>query len=225
MTRGGDFWSRRRAAVAQQEAQEAAQQAEDAEAQARTELEAKSDAEILDELDLPDPDTLEPGQDVQQFMAHAVPERIRNRALRQLWKLNPVLANVDGLVEYGEDFTDAATVIENLQTTYQVGKGMLAHLEALAEEKEAEETAETGEEDTDTSGGANADTAAGDAAGDRDPEAESDGPSDGPVVAEVATALPDFQDAPEDALDDATETEIATLVVSAPRRMRFAFET
>ena len=43
-------------------------------------------------------------------------------ALRRLWKVNPVLANVDGLVEYGEDFTDSATVVENLQTTYQVGK-------------------------------------------------------------------------------------------------------
>lgn len=47
------------------------------------------------------------------------------------------MANVDGLVDYGEDFTDAAMVVENLQTAYQVGKGMLAHVEAMAAKAEA----------------------------------------------------------------------------------------
>ena len=32
---------------------------------------------------------------------------------------------VSELVEYGEDFTDAATVIDNLQSAYVVGKGYL----------------------------------------------------------------------------------------------------
>jgi hypothetical protein len=49
--------------------------------------------------------------------------------------LNPVLANVDGLVDYGQDFTDNAMVVEGLQTAYQVGKGMLSHLEKLAAPK------------------------------------------------------------------------------------------
>ena len=65
-------------------------------------------------------------------MAKAVPDRIRRKALRTLWRSNPVLANVDMLVDYGEDFTDSATVIENLQTTYQVGMGMLKHVEEMA---------------------------------------------------------------------------------------------
>ena len=85
----------------------------------------RPDEEILEELGLPDPDSLKPGDDVRGFMAKAVPERLRNRALRKLWLTNPVLANLDELVDYGEDFTDAATVIENLQTVYRVGKGML----------------------------------------------------------------------------------------------------
>ena len=83
----------------------------------------RSDAEILEELGLPDPDALQPGDEIKGFMAKAVPTRLRNRALRKLWLSNPVLANLDELVEYGEDYTDAATVIENLQTAYQVGKG------------------------------------------------------------------------------------------------------
>ena len=76
----------------------------------------------------------------------AVPEHLRRMALRRLWKVNPVLANVDGLVEYGEDFTDSATVVENLQTTYQVGKGMLSHIKAMARETDVEEIEETPEE-------------------------------------------------------------------------------
>ena len=69
-----------------------------------------------------------------------VPERIRARALRAFWKTNPVLANIDGLDEYCDDYTDAAMVIENLQTIYEVGKGYaeqaLDALESLADDEE-----------------------------------------------------------------------------------------
>lgn len=136
MTQPRDFWSRRKAAVqAETEAEAIAAEHQTLAAQ-QAELEEKSDAEILAEFNLPDPDQLQAGDDVSGFMAKAVPDRLRRRALRRLWRLNPVLANVDGLVDYGEDYTDAACVIENLQTAYQVGKGMLAHIEALAAEKD-----------------------------------------------------------------------------------------
>ena len=135
MSEARDFWSRRKAQVAEEaEAEGAALEARAiAEAQAE-----KSDAEILSDLGLPDPDDLCDGDDFSGFMARAVPERIRLRALRKLWLTNPVLANVDGLVDYGEDFTDAACVIENLQTTYQVGRGMTAHVEEMARQAELE---------------------------------------------------------------------------------------
>lgn len=121
---GTDFWSRRKAAVRQ--AEEADQRRiEDADvARKLDKLAEKTDAEILEELELPDPDTLTDKDDFSQFLSSAVPERLRRRALRRLWGLNPVLANLDGLVDYAEDYTDAATVISNLQTVYQVGKGM-----------------------------------------------------------------------------------------------------
>ncbi|WP_120635189.1 DUF3306 domain-containing protein [Ruegeria sp. EL01] len=132
MSEARDFWSRRKAAVqAEVEAEHATVEAQVVAAH-QAELDEKTDAEILAELDLPDPDQLQAGDDVSGFMAKAVPDRLRRRALRRLWRLNPVLANVDGLVDYGEDYTDAACVVENLQTAYQVGKGMLAHIEALA---------------------------------------------------------------------------------------------
>ncbi len=146
MTETRDFWSRRKAAVqAEAEAEALAAENEIVAAQ-HAELEEKTDAEILAEFDLPDPDTLQAGDDVSGFMARAVPDRLRRRALRRLWRLNPVLANVDGLVDYGEDYTDAACVIENIQTAYQVGKGMLAHVEALAAEAEPEENENETEE-------------------------------------------------------------------------------
>ena len=123
-----DFWSRRRAAVEAEAEAEAAAAARAETAAEHAALEEKTDDEICAELGLPDPDTLQPGDDFAAFLKEAVPERLRRRALRVLWRSNPVLANVDGLVDYGEDFTDSATVLANLSTTYQVGKGMLAHI-------------------------------------------------------------------------------------------------
>ncbi len=132
-----DFWSKRRAAV---EAEEAEALAEVKEAELEAATAEKTDAEILEDLGLPDPDQMEQGDDFSAFMNDLVPARIKTRALRKLWRLNPVLANIDGLVDYGEDFTDAAMVIENMQTTYQVGKGMMAHVKEMARQAlEAEE--------------------------------------------------------------------------------------
>lgn len=148
-----DFWSRRKARVlAEQEAERKALEAKRVEEEQRA-LEEKTDAEILQELELPDPDLMAEGDDFSAFMKKAVPDRIRRRALRRLWLSNSVLANVDGLVDYGEDFTDAATVIENMQTAYQVGKGMTKHVEVMEAEaaaKEAEEAKAEGAVGDDT---------------------------------------------------------------------------
>lgn len=145
-----DFWSKRKAAVEAEaeaelnEAHEAAVEASNAE---------KTDDELLEELGLPDPDDMKEGDDFSAFMNDMVPARLKTRALRKLWRLNPILANVDGLVDYGEDFTDAAMVFENMQTTYQVGKGMMAHVKEMArqalEKEEASQNpvAELDEED------------------------------------------------------------------------------
>lgn len=156
MSEQQNFWSRRRAAVAAEEQAETAAVEANVLAQEHAALEDMPDEDILAELNLPEPDQMQMGDDFSVFMAKAVPDRIRRRALRTLWRTNPVLANVDMLVDYGEDFTDSANVIENLQTTYQVGKGMLKHVQEMArqaEEKEralsaaTDEDAETGDEE------------------------------------------------------------------------------
>ncbi|UUX52028.1 DUF3306 domain-containing protein [Nisaea acidiphila] len=93
---------------------------------------------------LPDIESLDAESDFTPFMQTNVPEFLRRRALRALWRLNPVLANVDGLIDYGEDYTDAATVIEGLQTAYKVGRGFLTD-EDLGIEPEAGDDAQNGE--------------------------------------------------------------------------------
>ena len=87
---------------------------------------------------LPDIESLGAESDFTPFMQSKVPEFLRRRALRALWRLNPVLANVDGLVDYGEDYTDAAMVIDGMQTAYRVGKGFMTD-EELAEQSDEEE--------------------------------------------------------------------------------------
>lgn len=145
MATSGNFWARRKAAVqAEEQAEAAAAQAaiDAAEAQTITaDQQGKTDTQLLQELGLPDPETLVQGDDFSAFMGRAVPEHLRRRALRKLWVSNPVLANLDGLVDHGEDYTDAATVIPGMQTAYQVGKGMMQHVIALAEKQAAEKQA------------------------------------------------------------------------------------
>lgn len=136
-----DFWSRRKAAVRKAEEAERELNQEVQAAEKRAELEQKSDAEILEELDLPDPDTLVKGDDFSRFLSQAVPERLRRRALRTLWRSNPVLANIDGLNDYDDDFTDAATITKAVKTAYQVGQGFLDKMDSDAAEQAGSGTA------------------------------------------------------------------------------------
>ena len=114
-----------------------------------------SDTELLEKYALPDPDTMKSGDNFSVFMKEAVPDRLRRRALRVLWGSNPILANLDELVDYGEDFTDAATVVANMQTIYKVGKGAawkfkeeqarIAEAKAAKEAEDEERRAHNGE--------------------------------------------------------------------------------
>ena len=86
-------------------------------------LEGLSDNEILEKLKLPDPETMKAGDDFKVFLNKTVPEHIKKRALRKLWVSNPILANLDGMNEYDDDFTLATSALEEFATNYVVGKG------------------------------------------------------------------------------------------------------
>ncbi len=139
MTVRQTFWSRRKQAVEAEARQEAELRVRAEEAEALAVQEQKDDAGLLEELGLPDPDTLDAGDDFSAFMSKSVPARLRNRALRKLWVSNPVLANLDGLVDYAEDFRTAGLSGDVIQTTYQVGKGLMKHVEELARLEEQKE--------------------------------------------------------------------------------------
>ena len=198
MSGGKDFWARRKAnVVAEAHASEVAIE-QQALSEQHASMEEKSDEDLLLELNLPDPDAMEMGDDFSVFMSKAVPDRIRRRALRTLWRSNPVLANVDMLVDYGEDFTDSAMVVENMQTAYQVGKGMLKHVQEMA--RQAEELANP-----------------------KEPEAlEEDSEEDAEELLASSEAEHEFSEPLEvyDVPDDAYEE----LLVPSPRRMKFVTE-
>lgn len=83
------------------------------------------DHEVLAKYGLPDPDAIELGTDITGFMRKEIPELLRRKALRALWKSNPVLAVLDGLNDYDEDFTDAGPTIKGAKTLYKVGQGFI----------------------------------------------------------------------------------------------------
>ncbi|WP_282608067.1 DUF3306 domain-containing protein [Pelagibius sp. Alg239-R121] len=101
--------------------------------------EPDEDADV-DEAALPEIEELEADSDFTPFLKKGVSEQLQRRALRKLWLSDPVLANVDGLLDYGDDFTDAAMVVENLKTVYTVGRGMVP--EPAEEEEVTEDPAE-----------------------------------------------------------------------------------
>ena len=196
MSEAVSSWSRRRAAVAQEAADDAkaVEAAEIAEHHAA--LAEKSDEDVLEELGLPDPDSLVQGDDFKAFMSKAVPAHLRKRALRKLWRSNPVLACVDGLNDYDDDYLTGSTGQGVLKTSYQVGKGMLAHLIEIERQKEAKAAADL---------------------------VIAEAPEDEDEIADAPIAAQDPEVAIE---NHAADTEIAATPDDAPRprRMQFQFE-
>lgn len=98
---------------------------------------AQEETEVED-ADLPDVEAMGADSDFTPFLKKGVSEQLQRKALRKLWLSDPVLANVDGLLDYGDDFTDAAMVIENMKTVYTVGRGMVPKPVEPEDEVEAE---------------------------------------------------------------------------------------
>lgn len=105
--------------------------------------EASASAEATEEeLGLPEIDSLDADSDYTPFMSDKVSDAIRNRALRKLWRSDPVLACVDGLNDYDEDYTDAAMVVSGMKSDYVVGRGMVDFEAEEAKKRAAQEPEE-----------------------------------------------------------------------------------
>jgi hypothetical protein len=90
------------------------------------------EVEKIDLSKLPDIESLTYESDFSVFMQPGVPRELRNRALRKLWRSNPLLANLDGLVDYGDDYADPSLVRPGIATLYKVGRGLLREPEAAS---------------------------------------------------------------------------------------------
>ena len=88
-----------------------------------------NDDELLKKYNLPNPEKIKKEKSLDVFFKDGVPDRLRQIALRRVWRLNPIISFADAEInDYHEDFTDAATVIEGMETAYKVGKGYLSDL-------------------------------------------------------------------------------------------------
>lgn len=101
---------------------------------------ALSDEELLAKYGVEDPEVIEDEDKLDSLLQGQFPDRIRQMALRRMWRLNPLFRFADEMVEYGENYTDAATVIDGMQTAYQVGKGYLQKAFDAVEDDEEDVT-------------------------------------------------------------------------------------
>ena len=83
----------------------------------------ETEAEFLERTGLPDPEDLAPGADFSAYLRGAVPAALRRRAMRSLWRSDPVFACLDGLNDYDDDYTGGALKETLVQTAYEVGRG------------------------------------------------------------------------------------------------------
>ncbi|WP_417684351.1 DUF3306 domain-containing protein [Roseibium sp.] len=84
-----------------------------------------------------DLETLTYESDFTVFMKNGVPAALKNAALQKLWRSNPVLAVLDGLNDYDEDYRIAQGVMGQFESAWKVGKGYADKAEEVAAEMEA----------------------------------------------------------------------------------------
>jgi len=94
-------------------------------------------AEWISKLETIDLETLNYKDDFTVFMRSWVPQALRNRALKRLWSTSDVFDVLDGLAEYDEDYSDAATIIGEIKTSWKPGRGYAPDEAAAGETVEA----------------------------------------------------------------------------------------
>lgn len=197
-------WSRRKRRAVEADAEDTvAPESAEPEGEADADL---TDAEILAKYNLPDPETLLPGDDHAAFLRAPIPLHLQRVALRKLWRSNPVLAVLDGLNDYDTDFTGDTVAKGTLKTAYKVGRGFLKDLP------------ETGEEPVsvaETEATAVPETSLG-------PEEAGEDDASGETEETPASATGQGADAVSDALDPDMDTQGDDVPATATRR-RMAF--
>ncbi len=109
--------------------------------------------------------TLNEHFDFSVFMKEGVPELLRKKAMAALWRSSPIFANLDGLVDHGEDYASPDMIQKSWTSGWQVGRGYL---------KEAAKTVEAAADVPDADDGAPPRTATVDQCGDPACEPKAD---------------------------------------------------
>jgi len=166
---------------------------------------SETTAEASPEITETDLENLTYESDYTKFMGENVPEALRRRALRQLWRSDPILANVDGLCDYDDDYTDAALAVKVLKTAHKVGQGYLTDEEVEANRargRPPEATDEASSEKTDAPSDETADNDGIDDLDDVDAESiAANAETDTTDVAHANMAEPDATDEADDNLE------------------------
>jgi hypothetical protein len=108
-------------------------------------------------------------------------------------------------LDYGEDFTTNADAVEVIQTTYQVGKGLLAHVQEMARQEEVLQA----KADVD------------DVEPQADEELEEQASIEEPAFAVDVDAAADAEAVDEDVVVTRDENFEADVVFASKKRMRF----
>lgn len=140
-------WSRRKAEARAAQAEDVAAPSDRSTADQESAspiIPEEKEPPAFDVSKLPDIDSLGPGSDFSPFMQAGVPSALKTKALRKLWRVKPELANLDGLLDYGEDLTGSFKAVDHLKTAYEVGRGFLRDRNDEDQDKAA---AKDGEDD------------------------------------------------------------------------------
>jgi hypothetical protein len=128
-----DRWEARKRAVAEAEAAEAEEQA-----RAARDAAAEANRQAAEAIDIT---ALVYDDDFSPFLKIGVPAALRRQALRTLWRSNPVLANLDGLNDYDEDYRTVTSVAGAIKSTWEAGRGYAARAEEVRKDMEDRDTA------------------------------------------------------------------------------------
>ncbi|MGI9357691.1 MAG: DUF3306 domain-containing protein [Rhizobiaceae bacterium] len=145
-------WSKRKIAVAREqvvEDKELAVDPVDADQQdtQQAELEVQLEANRL-AAEAVDLETLDEESDFSVFMKDGVPTQLKKQAMASLWRTSPVFANVDGLVDYDDDFGSSDLVMKTFKSAYQAGRGYLEMFKEKDAQEEGGDAVEEATEDT-----------------------------------------------------------------------------
>jgi len=139
-------WSRRKQTQGEEAPAERSQMDDADASEGAAEVTHRNSAPITEEelAQLPPAEDLSYESNFKAYLREGVPEVLKRQALRQLWRSNPVLANLDGLAEYDEDFTGGGVLAGTLQSAYKAGKGYFDKESETAEVRsDSEKTGDT----------------------------------------------------------------------------------